>query len=80
MRVANIPVKIENWKGRMHMKNAVIDGKISILGSTNWTSTAELVNDENMLIIIDEKIAKEVENNFQKLWKTIPDNWLFLTP
>lgn len=80
LRAANVPVKIENWKGRMHMKNAVIDGKISILGSTNWTSTAELVNDENMLIIIDEKIAKDVENNFQKLWKTIPDNWLFLTP
>ncbi len=80
LRNANIPVKIENWNSRMHMKNAVIDNHISILGSTNWTSTAELVNDENMLIVVDDQIAKEVENNFQKMWNKIPNNWLYLTP
>ena len=64
----------------MHMKTAVIDKKYSILGSTNWTATAELVNDENMLIIKDLYISKKIEKIFQKYWKSIPDEWLFKTP
>lgn len=80
LREKGIPVKIENWNGKMHMKTAVIDKKYSILGSTNWTTTAELVNDENMLIIKDSYITREIKKNFQKCWKSIPDEWLFKTP
>ncbi len=80
LRDAKIPVKIENWKSKMHMKTAVFDEEISILGSTNWTSTAELVNDENMLIVKDKKIAQNLKKNFEQLWKLIPDEWLYLTP
>jgi len=80
LREAGIPVKIENWRSKLHSKNAIFDSKITTLGSTNWTSTAELVNDENMLIVYDEKIAKRVEKNFQKMWNSIPDKWLYMTP
>ena len=80
LREAGVPVKIENWRSKLHSKNAIFDGKIATLGSTNWTSTAELVNDENMIIVYDEKVAKEVERNFQRMWKLIPDEWLYRTP
>ena len=80
LRNAGIPVKIENWRSKLHSKNAIFDGKIATLGSTNWTSTAELVNDENMLIVYDEKIAKKIEKNFQKMWNSIPNKWLYMTP
>ena len=80
LREAGVPVKIENWRSKLHSKNAIFDGKIATLGSTNWTSTAELVNDENMIIVYDEKVAKKVERNFQKMWKLIPDEWLYRTP
>ena len=80
LREAGIPVKIENWRSKLHSKNAIFDGKIVALGSTNWTSTADLVNDENMLIVYDEKIAEKVEKNFQNLWYSIPDEWLYKTP
>ena len=33
-----------------------------------------------MIIVYDEKVAKEVERNFQKMWKLIPDEWLYRTP
>ena len=46
LREAGVPVKIENWRSKLHSKNAIFDGKIATLGSTNWTSTAELVNDD----------------------------------
>ena len=80
LREAGVPVKIENWRSKLHSKNAIFDCKIATLGSTNWTSTAELVNDENMIIVYDEKVAKEVEKNFQRMWKSIPDEWLYKTP
>ena len=41
--------------GLMHNKFAIIDGKSLITGSFNWTLTAEERNEENLLVINDEK-------------------------
>ena len=68
---AGIPVKIENWKGKLHQKSAIVDGEYTIVGSTNWTKSANIVNDENMLIIKNEKIAQKQEKEFLRLWKSI---------
>ena len=68
---AGIPVKIENWKGKLHQKSAIVDGVYTIVGSTNWTKSANIVNDENMLIIKNEKIAQKQEKEFLRLWKSI---------
>ena len=68
---AGIPVKIENWKGKLHQKSAIVDGEYTTVGSTNWTKSANIVNDENMLIIKNEKIAQKQEKEFLRLWKSI---------
>ena len=68
---AGIPVKIENWKGKLHQKSAIVDGVYTIVGSTNWTKSANIVNDENMLIIKNKKIAQRQEKEFLRLWKSI---------
>ncbi|MCA9545813.1 MAG: DUF1669 domain-containing protein, partial [Myxococcales bacterium] len=47
LRAAGIPLKIEHWGGKMHMKSAVIDEEVVITGSMNWTSAGEGGNDEN---------------------------------
>ncbi len=72
---AGVPTKLENWNGKMHQKTAVIDDIEVILGSTNWTRTAELVSDENMLIISSKKLAKTQNNEFERLWKSIPEQY-----
>ena len=76
LRAAGIPVKIESWGGKMHMKSAVIDDQILIGGSMNWTSAGDRTNDENTLIIWNRRLNKEYRKTFQKLWDSIPDKWL----
>ncbi|MFT7520206.1 MAG: phosphatidylserine/phosphatidylglycerophosphate/cardiolipin synthase-like enzyme [Kiritimatiellia bacterium] len=76
LRAAGIPVKIENWGGKMHMKSAVIDDFHTIVGSMNWTSAGDRSNDENTAIIHSKAIASEYSQSFEKMWRTVPDKWL----
>ena len=76
LRAAGIPVKVENWGGKMHAKSAVIDGKVVITGSMNWTSAGEGGNDENTLIFESEAMGAQYAAWFEKLWTSIPDKWL----
>ena len=76
LRNAGIPVKIENWKGKMHQKSAVFDCEYTIVASTNWTGASEYANDENMLIIKNSDIAKKQTKEFYRLWNSIPNRYL----
>lgn len=76
LRAAGIPVKVENWGGKMHMKSAVIDGRHVVTGSMNWTSAGEYSNDENTTIIHSELHARQYTAFFDTLWSSIPDRWL----
>ena len=58
----------DNKTGLMHNKFVIIDGKIVITGSYNWTASAELWNYENLLIIWSTKVAKLFEKEFMRLW------------
>lgn len=42
----------------MHLKAVVIDQKTVMTGSFNWNETARYVNDENMLVLRDEALAR----------------------
>lgn len=52
----------------MHDKFFVIDGQTVITGSYNPTKQANTENDENLLIIRDNSIAKIYESEFNKLF------------
>lgn len=80
LRNNNIPVKVENWGGKMHMKSAIIDDKNIVIGSMNWTGVAEKSNDENTIIVENQQLAKEFKSEFLKLWKSIPNKWLYDSP
>ena len=56
-------------KGIMHNKFAVIDSKTVATGSANWTASAFVINDENVIIINREDIANVYEKDFNTLWK-----------
>lgn len=53
----------------MHNKFAVIDNKIVITGSYNWTASASTRNDENLLVIDDEEIIQRYQKQFKNLWE-----------
>lgn len=80
LRAVGIPVKVENWGGKMHMKACVIDGKYLIAGSMNWTVAGDKENDENTLIIKSSKLANKVHRFFNKLWVSIDNKWLTNRP
>ena len=80
LRENGIPVKVENWGGKMHMKSAIIDKKHLIVGSMNWTSAGESKNDENTLIIKNFKDASKYQRFYNLMWNSIPDKWLRADP
>ncbi len=80
LRENKVPVKVENWGGKMHMKSAVIDDKTIIIGSMNWTGVAQTSNDENTIVLENIKLAKEFKQKFIYLWNTIPNRWLYENP
>ncbi len=76
LRLANVPVKVENYAGKMHSKSIIIDDKYIITGSMNFSNSGEKKNDENVLIIEDTRLAIFYRNFFNYLWKKIPDKYL----
>jgi phosphatidylserine/phosphatidylglycerophosphate/cardiolipin synthase-like enzyme len=54
----------------MHHKVMVIDGRIVICGSYNFSRSAEEINDENLLIIVDPGLAEEFGREFERLYSS----------
>lgn len=75
LRDAGIPVKAENYAGKMHMKTIIIDDKYTCIGSMNFSNSGENRNDENMILIEDAKFAEFYRDYFNYLWVKIPDKW-----
>ena len=61
-------VKLDENKYVMHRKVFIIDNKTVITGSFNPTESADEENDENVLIIHDENIAREYLDEFERVW------------
>jgi hypothetical protein len=59
----------EKIKGYMHHKFAIIDNKILITGSYNWTASAEEKSDENLLIFNNAPdLVKAYKKEFDRIW------------
>ncbi len=68
-------VRTEKGDGLMHNKFCVIDDKTVITGSYNWTVSADLKNDENVVIIESGRIADIYKRQFDDYWHgTYPDS------
>ncbi len=68
-----IKVRLDTTHAHMHHKFAVIDDKITITGSYNWTRSAETMNYENILLTDDKDVAKAYSKEFRKLWEQTVD-------
>ena len=79
LREAGVPVKVENWGGKMHLKAAAVDGRVVVVGSMNWTSAGEFANDENSLFFRSPRLAADFEAFFDRVWDSLPKQWSELT-
>ncbi len=66
----NIEVRYYVGSGLMHNKFAIIDSKVLITGSFNWTPTADRENQENLLIMTDKDLIKQYSDRFEFLWRS----------
>lgn len=63
-----LTVRYYHGAGIMHHKFAVIDRRVVITGSYNWTASAEERNKENLLIIADRQVAGAYQREFDRMW------------
>ena len=53
----------------MHNKYVIIDRKVLITGSFNWTVSAVKSNNENLVVLDDQALVEMYTHDFNGLWK-----------
>ena len=73
----HIPVMIDSKVAIAYNKVMIIDDKIVVTGSFNFTKSAQTRNAENVLIITDKQLAQAYLNNFNNRLKVsvTPDQY-----
>jgi len=66
---SGLDIRKDGNKGLMHHKVIIIDQKIVITGSYNFTKSAEISNDENIVIIFSPDVATQYLQEFQKVYE-----------
>jgi phosphatidylserine/phosphatidylglycerophosphate/cardiolipin synthase-like enzyme len=52
----------------MHHKFALFDGQLLLNGSFNWTRSASLNNEENLLVTDNVVLVRSYQQQFELLW------------
>ena len=68
LRLAGIPIRVNQHDGLMHLKQVVIDDEINASGSMNHTTSGNFYNDERMDIITDHGISVKAREQFLSMW------------
>lgn len=65
---AGIAVRHDNEPTHMHHKFAILDGRVLLNGSFNWTRQAVLGNQENLMIMDTPVLVADFQKHFELLW------------
>ena len=63
------PVATTGDRG-VHSKMAILDGRVVITGSHNWSNSGNYSNDETLIAIANPTVAAHYEREFSQLYKT----------
>jgi phosphatidylserine/phosphatidylglycerophosphate/cardiolipin synthase-like enzyme len=66
---AGMDVLSDGNEGQMHHKVMILDEKIVVFGSYNFTNSAETRNDENLIVVYNADIAAQFMAEFQRVYK-----------
>lgn len=64
---ADLDVRIDGNAGQMHHKVFIVDEKIVVVGSYNFSQNAEERNDENIIIVYNAVIAEQFMLEFERV-------------
>lgn len=68
LKKRGVEVMLDKNDHYMHNKFMVIDGKVVLTGSYNYTLSADRYNDENLIVILDRRVAEAYESEFEEMW------------
>jgi phosphatidylserine/phosphatidylglycerophosphate/cardiolipin synthase-like enzyme len=68
LHCAGVPVRQDGNPSFLHHKYIVVDERIVMTGSLNYSTNAEESNDENVLIIDNPEIAALYIQEFERVW------------
>ena len=68
MRASGIDVRLDGNKNKMHHKVIIIDEQVVITGSYNFSVNADSINDENVLVIHNEELARQYLQEFDRVY------------
>jgi phosphatidylserine/phosphatidylglycerophosphate/cardiolipin synthase-like enzyme len=61
-------VRIKRGGPFMHLKAYAIDGEVLRTGSANFSASGENVQDNDLVVIRDPKVAAKFEGHFGRMW------------
>ncbi len=67
--INGLAIRVDRREPLMHMKTIIIDGKILITGSYNFTASAEHRNVEILVVIVSKKVAAKAAANWRSHWQ-----------
>lgn len=70
MRDAGLALRLDNSPYHMHHKFALVDRRLLINGSFNWTRSASTKNQENIVLTQEPELLNEFGALFEQLWET----------
>ncbi len=70
MREAGLALRLDNSPYHMHHKFALVDRRLLINGSFNWTRSASTKNQENIVLTQEPELLNEFGALFEQLWET----------
>ena len=68
LRASGVGVVAGPRAGLMHHKFGVLDGRLVVSGSFNWTGKAVWANCENLIICSEKGVVGGFQEEFQRLW------------
>ncbi|MFT3735976.1 MAG: phospholipase D-like domain-containing protein [Rhodocyclaceae bacterium] len=68
LRDAGIPLLTDQSPAHMHHKFAIIDRRVLLNGSYNWTRSAARHNEENLVLSADSGLLEAFGKHFSALW------------
>ena len=69
LRLAGIPIKVNQHDALMHLKQVVVDDEVNASGSMNHTTSGNRYNDERLDVIRDHAIAVKAREKFLSMWR-----------
>jgi len=74
LRRAGIAVRMDRSRFHMHHKFALFDARVLVNGSFNWTRSASINNEENLVVSEEPGLLHQFAAQFERLWGQFADD------